>query len=264
MKPQKTFVLLLFFAVGLYYFSSLKEMFRHLGNEESTDYFAGVTLPDFTYQNGVIDRRGAFIYALQYKYIADSLEKVYKLPKDLKGILLAIGIRESTGLPFVMNSSDEFGLGFCHMQPSTAHALGLKTFKGCKKLVCPKHSKEFRGVMAKHDYKVLELMKHDERLDIVKNLDATARMLCNPSKDPNLDQLEKMLAGYHSYTPEVVKAYAVHIRRNLADLNNPEFMAGVADYFEKSNEISFEECLDLGKKMSKDLIRHSRQGFLKF
>lgn len=259
MKPQKTFVLLLFFAIGLYYFSSLKEMFRHLGNEESTDYFAGVTLPEFSYQNGVFDRRGAFIYALQYQYIADSLEKKYKLPA---GILLAIGIQESTGLPLVMNSGDEFGLGFCHMQPSTARAYKLKTFKGCEKLVCPKHSKEFRGVMAKHNYNVLELMKHDERLDIVKNLDATARMLCNPSKNPDLNYLQKMLAGYHSYTPEVVKAYAVHIRRNLDDLNSPTFMASVADYFEVSNEISFEEYLKLGNKMSKDLIRHSRRNFI--
>lgn len=116
---------------------------------------------------------GAVLRTLRLKPITDAVEYRYMLPQ---GILLAMVAQESHG-SIMLNGNDDGGVGFCHMQPSTASEFGLKIYKDCRKLVDHVHGRALRRLMKEKQEDLSELISFDSRFHPIINIDAAGRML---------------------------------------------------------------------------------------
>ncbi len=127
-------------------------------------------------RNGVTGQRmyGMVLRSLRFQNITRKIERKYKLPEN---ILLAMVMQESGGVDLLPNSSDDGGLGLCHMQPYMANLFGLQTLNNCKEMVSKKHGKELRELIQKNNYDRKKLIVYDDRFHPILNLDAAARML---------------------------------------------------------------------------------------
>ena len=85
--------------------------------------------------------------------------------------------QESSAVDLLPNGTDDGGFGLCHMQPSVARDFGLTVYADCKELVCREHGKALRVVLEQHNYDRKKVIKFDERLHPIKNIDAVGRML---------------------------------------------------------------------------------------
>ncbi len=142
-------------------------------------------IPDLKVENinmiGYVNRNGVqggihakLLRTLRYKNITSKVEKKFGLTDN---ILLAMIMQETGGADLLPNSSDDGGLGLCHMQPVMAKQFGLKTYKNCNKMICRKHGRELRALIKKHHYKRKNLIQFDDRFHPILNIDAAGRML---------------------------------------------------------------------------------------
>lgn len=179
---------------------------------------------------------------LCFKNITEAVELKYNLPQN---ILLAIVWKESTGVEFLPNSSNDGGFGLAHMQPSLAKLFSLKTYKSCDSLICHAHALNLRKVIwsskriderfwKKNDERE-KLFLLDDRLHRVINLDCVGRMLAQYStKPPNgYNCFEAMLLRYAGFTN--YSNYKKNINNYMSLLSNKKFLNEAEDYFNKRN-----------------------------
>jgi len=138
--------------------------------------FKNLTMLGKAERDGVHGQRnyGMMLRCLRFQNITRKIEKRYGLQKNL---LLAMVMQESGGIDLLPNSSDDGGLGLCHMQPSVAARFGLKIYQDCNDLVNKEHGKAIRELISTHKYDKKKLIAFDDRFHPILNLDAAARML---------------------------------------------------------------------------------------
>lgn len=176
---------------------------------------------------------GMILRVLRFKNITDAVEKKYRLPENL---LSAMIMHESGGIDLLPNSSDDGGIGLIHMQPLLANQFGLKTYKGCKKLVCKKHGKELRKLIKKEHLNRKKIIKKDERFHPILNIDAAARMLVyyRSGKQTKNSPLKTAILGYagkYNY-----KKYYKNIVLYMDKLNSNELLEKIEKDFNKKNK----------------------------
>lgn len=160
---------------------------------------------------------GMILRTLRFKNITNKVEKKYGLPENL---LLAMMMQESGGVDLLPNSSDDGGLGLCHMQPYMADLFGLKTYQNCTKMVSKKHGKALRELIGINNQDKKLLLKFDDRFHPILNLDAAGRMLAYYMNGPQTQNtaVKTAISGY------------------AGRYNYPEYYKRVTDYREKLND----------------------------
>lgn len=175
---------------------------------------------------------GMILRALRFKNITRKVEKKYGLPKN---ILLAMVMQESGGADLLPNSSDDGGLGLCHMQPYMANLFHLKTYKNCTKMRSVKHGRELRKLIKKYNYNRRKLIKYDDRFHPLLNLDAAGRMLAyymagKQTESTKIKTAIKGYAGRYNY-PKYYKRIVDYQKK----LNDPQLIKAVEIEFNKRN-----------------------------
>lgn len=205
--------------------------FRHI---EPDPRIENLTMIGEVYRSGVRgDRlRGILLRALRFQNITRKVEKKYGLPKN---VLLAMVMQESMGVDLLPNSSDDGGLGLCHMQPLTATEFGLKTLDGCKDLRNFKHGKKLRKLIQQHKFNKKELIGYDDRFHPILNLDAAGRMLWFYKLGPQFRKTPiktaiYRYAGYRNY-----KEYYKMVEYYRGMLNDSKVIDDVRKEFNKLN-----------------------------
>ncbi len=175
---------------------------------------------------------GMTLRALRFQNITEKVEKKYGLDRNL---LLSMIMQESGGADLLPNSSDDGGLGLCHMQPLLADMFGLKTYDNCKKLRSKSHGKKLRELIIEHDYNRRELIKYDDRFHPLLNIDAAGRMLAYymsglPQKNTPLKTAIVGYAGKTNY-----KKYYKNVVFYMKKLNDDSFINKVRKEFNRLN-----------------------------
>ena len=175
---------------------------------------------------------GMVLRSLRFQNITNKVERKFNLPDNL---ILAMIMQESGGADLLPNSSDDGGVGLCHMQPLLASDFGLKTYANCKKLVCRKHGKELRGLIEEYRYDRKKLIDYDDRFHPVLNIDAAGRMLAYYMLGPKRrkDPVENAILGYAGSIN--YKKYYKNIEYYLNILNDEDFIDKVRKEFNHLN-----------------------------
>ena len=193
-----------------------------------------LTMIGEVYRTGVHgDRlRGTILRALRFQNITKKVEAKYNLPDNL---VLAMVMQESMGVDLLPNSSDDGGLGLCHMQPLTASEFGLKTLDNCKDLRNFKHGKKLRKLIQKYKFDKRKLIDYDDRFHPILNLDAAGRMLWYYKMGPQFRKTPVKTAiyryaGYNNY-----KEYYKMVQYYRGLINDPKVIADVRKEFNRLN-----------------------------
>ncbi len=193
-----------------------------------------LTMIGEVYRTGVHgDRlRGTILRAMRFQNITKKVEFKYGLPDNM---VLAMVMQESMGVDLLPNSSDDGGLGLCHMQPSTASEFHLKTLDKCKDLRNFKHGKKLRKLIQKYKFDKSKLIKYDDRFHPILNLDAAGRMLwyykMGPqSRNTPVKTAIYRYAGYRNY-----KEYYKMVEYYRGLLNDPKVIDDVRKEFNRLN-----------------------------
>lgn len=209
----------------------------NLGYEEiiKEHEYKGLIMLGEAKKTGVHGQRmyGMLLRVLRFKNITDAVEKKYELPSNL---LSAMIMHESGGIDLLPNSSDDGGIGLIHMQPLLANQFGLKTYKGCKKLVCKKHGKELRSLIKKEKLNRKKLITKDDRFHPILNIDAAARMLVyyRSGKQTKKSALKTAIYGYagkYNY-----KKYYNNIVLYMNKLQDKKLLRNLESNFNKKNK----------------------------
>lgn len=230
---------------NLEYVEKYKPNFRHLH-----------LLGKIVEKVGIIGIPGRISETLKYKNITDAVEQKYNLPENA---LLAMIMRESTGLDLQPNARGDGGYGLIHMQAATAQEFGLKTYENCNSLVCNgtdhRSCRDKHGKLKNHATELLKFIKHhkhdrkklinaDERLNPLLNVDAAGRMLAFhlsqshiPHTIAKLDRFKSALALYAGVgTEEQYTDYIDGILENMRLLNDEKIIARVGEEFNEKNK----------------------------
>ncbi len=162
---------------------------------------------------------GMILRALRFKNITRRVEEKYGLPENL---ILAMVMQESGGVDLLPNSSDDGGLGLCHMQPYMAHLFGLKTYQNCQEMVSVWHGKTLRKLIKDNNHNKKLLLQFDDRFHPILNLDAAGRMLAFYMTGPQIESgpIKTALYGY------------------AGRYNYPKYLERVKTYWKKLNDKS--------------------------
>lgn len=180
-------------------------------------------------------------HALRFRPITDAVEKRYALPR---GLLTALAMQESTGLDLLPNSRGDGGFGLIHMQNATAHEFGLNVSGDTTKVVDRENGAELAFLM-KRDGGTPEgraiLNAHDERLDLLANVDAAGRMIASWSADPEvltkyptLDPLRRAIVRFCG--PNNKDTYLGRVALYMSMLNDPQYLEDLSCEFTHINE----------------------------
>jgi hypothetical protein len=180
-------------------------------------------------------------HAMRFKPITDAVEKRYALPR---GLMTALVMQESTGLDLLPNSRGDGGFGLIHMQNATAHEFGLTVSGDTTKVVDRENGAELAFLM-KRDGGTSEgravLNAHDERLDLLANVDAAGRMLASWSADPEvsakyptLDPLRRAIVRFCG--PNNKDTYLGRVALYMSMLNDPQYLEDLYCEFSHTNE----------------------------
>lgn len=168
-------------------------------------------------ENSEMRLYGMILRSLRFKNITTKVEKKYGLPENL---ILAMVMQESGGVDLLPNSSDDGGLGLCHMQPYMANLFNLKTYQNCKKMVSREHGRALRQLISDNNMDKKLLLEFDDRFHPILNLDAAGRMLAYYMNGPQTQNSPVKTAIY---------GYAGRI-------NYPEYYKRVKEYWKKLND----------------------------
>ena len=175
---------------------------------------------------------GLIIRSLRFSNITKRVEKKYGLPNNL---LLAMVMQETGGILLMPNSTDDGGIGICHMQPKTAKMFGLMTYNDCKYLKSRAHGRELRSLIAQSHSDIAELVKYDDRFHPLLNLDAVGRMMAF-----NMEKVEKLSSPLETAILRYAgrknfKKYYERVKEYRSALNSPWTMFWVRHTFNKMN-----------------------------
>ena len=175
---------------------------------------------------------GMVLRTLRFQNITRKVEEKYELPENL---LLAMVMQESGGVDLLPNSSDDGGLGLCHMQPSMSVMFGLKTYDDCKKLRCTKHGKALRWLIQKHKFDRKQLVQYDDRFHPILNLDAAGRMLAYYMVGKQLKEtkIQTAILGYAGR--KNYEKYYENVMFFMEKLNNEDVIDAVEEKFNRLN-----------------------------
>ena len=162
-----------------------------------------LTMIGEVYHSGITgdSKRGMILRALRFQNITRAVERRYDLPDNL---LLAMIMQESMGVDLLPNSTDDGGIGLCHMQPSTASEFGLRTLDNCTDLRNFEHGRKLRSLIRQHKFNRRELIQYDDRFHPILNIDAAGRMIWYYYKGKQLKSTPLRTAiyryaGYNNY-----------------------------------------------------------------
>ncbi len=178
---------------------------------------------------------GKIVRVLRYQNITFAVERRYdNLPKN---ILLAMMMEESTGIDMFGNANEDGGIGLIHMQPELACDFGLHTFNDCCKMRCTKDQKALEKIIEENNHNRKRVVKYDDRLNPVLNIDAAARMLSYYMELPVLGDLTPMESAIKRYAWKWnYKKYLKHISINMAYLSDPKVHFEVDSCFNSMNK----------------------------
>jgi len=177
--------------------------------------------------------QGMVLRVLRFQNISKVVEKYYDLPDN---IILAMIMQETGGAEFLPNSSDDGGIGLCHMQGSTSREFNLATYKNCNKLVCYQHGKELRKLIADLNKDRKLLIYHDERFNPVINIDAVGRILAYHRDGAQTEDtpIATAICGYSGR--KNFPKYYENVMYFLEYLNDKEFIESVKQKFNSLNK----------------------------
>lgn len=175
---------------------------------------------------------GMAVRTYRFMTISRKVEIKYNLPKHL---ILAMIMQETGGADILPNSSDDGGIGLCHMQPATAKDFGLKTYKDCDKLICTEHGKQLRNLITKYNKERMDLIPYDDRFHPILNLDAVGRMLAFHKTGWQIkDTPIKTAICRYSGTKKFDRYYK-NVEYYRSKLNDPKFFKEVEKDFNARN-----------------------------
>ncbi len=178
--------------------------------------------------------KGMVLRTLRFQNITQKAEKKYHLPEN---IILAMIMQESGGADLLPNSSDDGGLGLCHMQPLLAAEFGLKTYKNCDELVCRKHGKELREIIEEHNFNRKLLLKYDDRFHPILNIDAAARMLAYYMAGEQTQPSPEATAIYGYAGSRNFAKYYKNVKYYKQIISDEEFIDKVREEFNQLNTL---------------------------
>lgn len=194
---------------------------------------------------GVPGDAGKISRSLRFKNITAAVEKKYGLPS---GCLMAMICQESSGADLLPNSGDDGGYGLVHMQPCTAREFGLKTYANCNELICKEHARKLEKIIEENNYDRKKVIKFDDRLHPILNIDAAGRMVAYYKKKGGFDYAMKKYSGR--------AGYASQIKRFMKLLNSAKYIKALSKRFNADNP----ELKCNGKKIDFDgYLAKSRQ-----
>lgn len=205
-------------------------------------------------RDGVHGQRnyGMILRCLRFQNITLKVEQKYALPPNF---ILAMIMQESGGIDMLPNSTDDGGVGLCHMQPSAANEFGLNTYQDCKDLINYEHGKALRKLIEDTNRNKIELIKFDDRFHPIINVDAAARMIVYYSKGKQFKETPLQTAIYRYAGKKNYKYYYSQIQLYMSRLNNEKLIEDVRKAF---NEINPDFTID-GKKADFDDYINSHQ-----
>lgn len=207
-----------------------------------------LVLPGETTKYGAVGYIGKFSRGLRFKDITDAVEDRYNLPR---GIIFGMMIEESSGMDLLPNALGDGGFGLCHMQASTASEFGMKIYKNCHSLICNgkdrrscktngrllNHAKDLSDFIQENKNDRVALLGADDRLHIIKNLDAVGRMLASHMDGPQINGIGPLRTAIYRYAGETnYKQYWRDVRHNMSLLEDPKFIASVEKKFNELNQ----------------------------
>ena len=183
---------------------------------------------------GVDNEDGKISRAMRFKNVADAVQRHYGIkPKNL---ILAMVCQETGGADLLPNSSDDGGIGLCHMQGSTAYTFGLHTYNNCNELVCTEDGEKLRALIQECGRDLKKLITYDDRFNVLLNLDAVGRILAESNqKDniPNYTELQSAICRYSGFPN--YKRYMREVNKYLDDFNENDYLESVEKRFNEIN-----------------------------
>lgn len=197
---------------------------------------------------GVDGIPGKLLRVLRFQNVSNAVERRYNLPRH---IILAMVMEESSGVDLLPNALGDGGFGLCHMQASVARDFGLRTYKNCKALICNgrsrrscrnahdqylNHARDLKELILQHGSNRRVLIRYDDRLNPVVNLDAVGRMLAYHMagrRYKNLDPFHTAISRYAgSYNYD---AYWRDVQHNMKVLGKDGVVAWLEKKFNALN-----------------------------
>ncbi len=145
--------------------------------------------------------QGRFERTYRWDKILDEVEEKYEIPK---GILKGLAMQESYGDPLRLNvgknGTGDGGAGLFMFQPRTARAYGLKVYGNSNKSSADTiHGIQLKELVKKYNYDYGKLAEIDERFDVRKSAEATAKYLRDDFK--RYKSWDKALSAYNQGKP---------------------------------------------------------------
>lgn len=156
--------------------------------------------------------QGRFERTYRWDKILDEVEDKYEIPK---GILKGLAMQESYGDPLRLNVSKngtgDGGAGLFMFQPRTARAYGLKVYGNSNKSSADTiHGIQLKELVKKYNYDYGKLAEIDERFDVRKSAEATAKYLKDDFKRYN--SWDKALSAYNQGKPAPKAEETKHVK----------------------------------------------------
>jgi hypothetical protein len=140
--------------------------------------FTGVSLAEKNSAIGRLQR------TLRWQPIYHAIEKRYGLPTNTLGAMI---MQESYGDPVQPNATNDGGLGLIHIQGTTARQWGLLIFGNSTRDSDNKHGNQLAAMLKNCKYDPVCVEKQDERVHLIKDLDAGGRIISTNSQDEDAD-----------------------------------------------------------------------------
>jgi hypothetical protein len=193
--------------------------------------FAGVDLDEKGTLNGKIQR------TMRWQPIYQAIEKVYGIPTNTLG---AIIMQESMGDPMQPNvgkngAVGDGGFGAVHFQGKTAKQWGLKIYGTTSDDYSdPKHGKQIEQMLKDCKYDLKCAQEKDDRAHIIKNLDATARIIAETAKRKGSVNAG-IMAVRGSRSMKIRRDYLRSIQKWRTALNSPTALDNAEEDFNTRN-----------------------------
>ncbi len=218
--------------------------------------FQNLTMIGDTKTFGVAGDEGKILRVLRFKNITDVTEKRYGLPS---GCILAMIAQESSGVDLLPNGLGDGGFGLCHMQPKLAKEFGLKTYGGCTEMVCKSHAKKLKEIIEDSAYDRKKVIKFDDRLHPILNIDCVGRMLAHYKKGKRIGKLTAFQTALRRYAGKYnYPDYLDNVDRIMKKIKNPKYIATLGKKFNSLNpnltcdgkKINFDGYIAISRKQS--------------
>lgn len=180
---------------------------------------------------------GKYMRALRFQNITEAVEKRYGIPD---GILLAMMVQETHGVQLLPNGANDGGFGLIHMQPLLARKYNLKTYKNSSKKIDHEQGRELRSRLVQNKFQLEKVYHLDERLDMLKNIDAAGRMIATyyfagtiDSKNRKFNRFDSAIWRYAGSTNGA--KYEKGVKENMSMIHDKDFMMRLGKLFNKMN-----------------------------